>query len=376
MADKKDYYDVLGITKSSTKEEVKKAFKKQAKKYHPDINKAPEAVEKYKELQEAYGILSDDTKKAQYDQYGHSAFEQGGAGGYSSSDFDFGDIFGGGFGDIFGDIFGGGTSRRQSSGPKRGADLETQIVIEFEEAAFGVSKKITVRRRMECKKCRGVGAENASDVQTCGQCHGSGRVKVAQNTPFGRMMSEAACPTCQGEGKVFKNKCSACHGQGITEGEKVLDVSIPAGIDNGQTVRLTGEGNAGAKGGPNGDLYVHIRVKAHDFFVREGQNIYCSLPVTYTQATLGAEIEVPTLTGKVKLSIPGGTQADTEFRLKEKGVVSVHGGAKGSQYVKIRIVVPKKLTKRQKELLEELQSTLSLEDHKDSVFDKVKRFFN
>lgn len=379
MADKRDYYDVLGVSKSSTKEEIKKAFKKLAKQYHPDINKEESAVEKYKEVQEAYSVLSDDTKKAQYDSYGHSAFSAGGGGaggGFSSADFDFGDIFGGGFGDIFGDIFGGGSTRRASNGPRRGEDLQTQVIIDFDEAAFGVKKTIHIHRREKCKTCNGVGAENPNDVHTCNQCQGSGKIRVAQNTPFGRVMSEQVCPTCHGEGKTFTNKCKNCHGAGITENDTKIDVQIPAGIEDGQSVRLNGEGNTGTKGGPNGDLYVVIRIRTHEFFVREGRNIYCTIPITYTQAALGAEVEVPTLTGKVKLSIPSGTQTDTEFRLKDMGVVSVHGGNKGSQYVKVRVVVPKKLTKKQKELLEELQTTLLLKDHKNTFFDKVKKFFN
>lgn len=381
MATKKDYYEVLGITKSASKDEVKKAFKKLAKQYHPDINKEAGAEEKYKEVQEAYEVLSDDQKRAQYDQFGHAAFDRTaggyGGGGFSSADFDFGDIFGDIFGNSgFGDFFGGGSTRRNPSGPQKGADIQTQVTISFEDAAFGVSEKIKVHRKETCKKCHGKGAEKPSDIETCPTCHGQGRVRVARNTAFGRMMSEQACPDCHGEGKIFKNRCSDCHGEGVVDADRTIDVKIPAGIDNDQTVRLGGQGNAGRKGGPAGDLYVTVRVKKHEFFTREGRNVYCTIPITFTQAALGADIEVPTLTGKIMLHIPNGTQTDTEFRLKDKGIVSVNGSSKGDQFVKVRVIVPKKLNKKQKTLIEDLQKNLTLEDHQDTFFDKVKKFFN
>ena len=380
MAEKRDYYETLGVSKSASKDEIKKAFKKLAKQYHPDLNKAEDAAEKYKEIQEAYEILSDDTKKAQYDQFGHAAFDRtaggGFGGGYSSGGFDFGDIFGDIFGNSgFGDFFGGG-ARQSNTGPRRGEDLQTQVTITFEEAAFGVSKQIKVTRKETCKTCKGHGAENPSDVETCKTCHGQGRVRVAQNTPFGRMMTEQTCPDCHGAGKIFKNKCSECHGEGIVTATRTIDVKIPAGVDEGQTVRLSGQGNAGIRGGQSGDLYVNIHVRKHDFFTREGRSVYCSMPITFTQAALGADIEVPTLTGKVMLHIPEGTQNGTEFRLREKGIQSVHGNQTGDQFVKVNILVPKKLTKKQKSLLEELDANLKIEDHGSSLFDRVKKFFN
>ena len=378
MADKRDYYDVLGVAKGASTDEIKRAFKKLAKKYHPDINKEEDAVAKFTEVQEAYEVLSDDQKRAQYDQFGHAAFQNGGAGaGYGGGDFDFGDIFGGGFGDIFGDIFGGsrgGGARQQ--GPRRGADLQVQIEISFEDAAFGVSKKIKINRKETCTQCNGKGAEKPEDIQTCRDCNGAGRVRVARETPFGRMMSEQACPTCNGEGKTFKSKCSKCSGSGTTTENRTISVEIPSGIDDGQTVRLSGQGNAGEKGGPAGDLYVIVRVRPHEFFRRDGKDIYCEMPITFTQAALGAEIEIPTLTGKVKLSIPAGTQTDTEFRLREKGINALQGGSKGHQYVKVHVVIPKKLSKSQKEMIESLQDELENSAHKDGFFDKVKKLFN
>jgi len=382
MADKRDYYEILGVSKSATKEEIKKAFKKLAKQYHPDINKAEDAADKYKEVQEAYEILSDEQKRAQYDQFGHAAFDRSaggyGGGAYGSADFDFGDIFGDIFGNSgFGDFFGGGSStRRNTGGAQRGADLQTTVTISFEDAAFGVNKKIKVHRKETCKKCQGKGAENPNDIETCPTCHGQGRVRVAKNTPFGRMMSESVCPDCHGEGKIYKHKCSECHGAGVVDADRTIDVKIPAGIDNGQTVRLGGQGNAGAKGGASGDLYVNVRVTPHEFFNREGKNIYCSMPITFTQAALGADIEVPTLTGKVVLHIPSGTQSDTDFRLREKGIVAINGGATGDQFVKVKVLVPKKLNKKQKAILEELDKNLVLSDHSNTFFDKVKKFFN
>jgi molecular chaperone DnaJ len=382
MADKRDYYDVLGVSKSATKDEIKKAFKRQAKKYHPDVNKEEGVTEKYKEVQEAYEVLSDDQKRAQYDQFGHAAFDRsagGGAygpGGFSSSSFDFGDIFGDIFGNTgFGDFFGGG-SQRNPNAPQRGADLQITVTISFEDAAFGVNKKIKISRKETCPKCHGKGAEDPSDIQTCPTCHGQGRVRVAKDTPFGRVMSESICPECHGEGRIFKHKCSQCHGVGLIDVERTIDVKIPGGIDDGQTVRLGGQGNAGLKGGSSGDLYVNVRVKKHEFFTREGKNIYCVMPITYTQAALGADIEVPTLTGKVTLRIPSGTQTDTDFRLREKGIMALNGGSYGDQYVKVKVLVPKKLNKKQKELLEELDANLSIEEHESSFFTKIKDLFN
>lgn len=373
MASKRDYYEVLGLQKTATKDEIKKAFKKMAKKYHPDINKEAHAEEKYKEALEAYEVLGDDQRRAQYDQYGHDAFA-GGMGGFSQSDFDFGDIFSEMFGG-FGSFFGGGTHSRSATAPRKGSDIRLQIVIDFEEAAFGVTKKIQVTRMETCAKCHGVGAENPNDVETCPKCGGSGRIRVPQNTPFGTIQTEQVCPECHGIGKILKNKCSECYGAGIIEVSRTIDVQIPAGIDDGQTIRLSGQGNAGSNQGPDGDLFISVRVREHEFFKRSGNDIYCTVPITFTQAALGGDITVPTLTGKVVLHLPEGTQTDAEFRLKDRGITSLHSGIKGSQYVKVRVLIPKKLTKKQKEILEALQKDLPMEDYKSNFFEKVKRFF-
>jgi len=375
MADtKRDYYEILGISKSATKDEIKKAHRKLAKKYHPDINKETEAVEKYKEVQEAYQVLSDDQKRDQYDQYGHAAFQNGG--GFSGGDFDFGDIFSDIFGGGgFGDFFGGGRSSNNSSARHRGSDIQTQVTITFEESAFGVNKQIKIQRTEKCSTCSGHGAQNSEDVKKCPSCNGAGRIRVAQNTPFGRMMSEQMCSTCHGEGVVVNNPCNACHGSGGVTKTKTIDVTIPAGIEDGQTVRLTGQGNAGERNGVSGDLYVTVYVRKHDIFERRNQNIYCTLPITFAQAALGTELEVPTLEGKVKLSIPAGTQSDTEFRLRDRGIKGLRGG-KGDQFVKVKVVVPKKVDRKTKQIIEQLNKQLPLDKHESTLFDRVKKFFN
>lgn len=354
---KKDYYEVMGIPKNASDDDIKKAYRKLARKYHPDVNKDdPSAAEKFKELNEANAVLSDPDKRRQYDQFGHAAF-QGGPGGPGAGGFDFS---GGGFGDM-GDIFdmffggatrGGGGGR--SAAPERGSDLRMEMDITFEEAAFGVEKQVTINRNEVCDTCHGTGSEAGSSVDTCDECHGSGQVKVTQNTMFGRMVNVRTCPKCGGEGKIVKNPCKTCQGSGRVKKKSTVTVRVPAGVDTGTRLRVSSEGDAGIRQKPKGDLYVYINVQPHKLFTREGQTVFCEVPISIVQATLGAEIEVPTLDGKTTFKIPEGTQPNTTFRLKGKGIPrlqGMNGGARGDQMIKIKIVVPRNLNSKQKELL-------------------------
>ena len=370
---KRDYYEVLGVSKSATEQEIKRAYRKLAKQYHPDVSTEAGAEEKFKEAQEAYDVLSDEQKRAAYDQYGHAANDGfgGGAGGFGG--------FGGGAGgfeDIFGSFFGGGGSFGGFGGGRshvqQGDDLRQSITLTFEEAAFGCTKNITVTREEECVKCGGTGAKSKDDVQTCTRCGGSGHVTEVQNTILGRMQTQRPCPTCGGTGKEIKQKCDSCHGRGTVNKQKTIEVKVPAGIDNGQQIRLSGQGEAGRNGGPSGDLYVAFRVRAHDFFERDGYDLRCEIPVTYSQAVLGDEIEVPTLTGKVVLKVPEGTQPGTEFRVRNKGIKQINRETYGDLYVKIKLVVPKKVSSKQRDLLREYNE---LEDKSGSLWDKVKKAF-
>lgn len=380
---KRDYYEVLGVPKTASKSELKKAFYKLAKKYHPDANPDDkEAEAKFKEANEAYQVLSDDDKRAQYDQLGPEAFEQatqGGGGG--------GDPFGGGFGgfqggfggfeDIFGDIFGGGGRRRQQNGPQRGADMRLDLEISFEEAAFGVTKEVKVNRDQTCEHCHGQGAEPGSQVDTCDQCHGTGYVRQVQNTMFGQMVNERPCPKCHGEGKIVKNPCKKCHGTGTVKGSKTITVKIPAGVDEGSRLRVSGEGGAGQKGGPSGDLYVYLYVRPHKVFQRDGVNVICEVPVNIVQATLGAEIKVPTLDGQVTMKIPEGTQPGSVLRLKGRGIPNLRGGQRGDQLVRVKVIIPTKLNEKQKEALRNFgevnKGNVAAEEK--SFWDKVKSVF-
>ncbi|GIQ62273.1 chaperone protein DnaJ [Paenibacillus cisolokensis] len=345
MADKRDYYEVLGVSKDASADEIKKAYRKLARQYHPDVNKAPDAEAKFKEIKEAYDVLSDDQKRATYDRYGHIDPNQGfgGGGGFSGADF-------GGFGDIF-DMFFGGGGRRDPNAPQRGNDLQYTMTIEFKEAVFGKEAEITIPRTESCDTCHGSGAKPGTRPETCSVCRGTGQQEVVQNTPFGRMVNRRSCSNCGGTGRVIKERCGTCHGSGRVKKQRRIHVRIPAGVDDGAQIRLSGEGEGGLRGGPAGDLYIVIRVKPHEFFEREGDDIYCEVPLTFTQAALGDEIEIPTLTGKVKLKIPAGTQTGTYFRLKGKGVPRLRGYGQGDQHVKVTVVTPTSLTEEQKELL-------------------------
>lgn len=380
MADKRDYYDVLGVQKGASEAELKKAYRNMAKKYHPDVNQDDKTAEaKFKEANEAYEVLSDAQKRSRYDQYGHAGVDPsgfgGGAGGYST-DFDFG-----GIGDIFETFFGGsgfgGGRSRSKRGPQKGADLKYAIEITFEEAAFGVEREISISRMEVCSKCSGTGAKTGTQANTCQHCNGTGQVQVKQNTPFGQFVNAKVCDVCRGEGKIITDPCLACNGKGKLRNNVKIKVNIPAGIDDGQTISLRGEGDPGAKGGPSGDLFLSIRVKPHSLFKRQGTDVVCDVPITFTQATLGAEIEVPTLDGKVKYTVPEGTQTAAVFRLRGKGIPFLRGNGRGDQYVKVNIEVPKKLNDKQKALLREFAELSGDEIHEQrkGFFDKMKDAF-
>lgn len=374
---KKDYYEVLGVSKSADEREIKKAYKRLAMKYHPDKNQdnKTDAEAKFKEVKEAYEILTDPQKKAAYDQYGHAAFEQGtgGFGGGFGGGADFGDAFG----DIFSDFFGGGRGRSRQT-VERGDDLQYNIQLNLEEAATGVTKEIKVPTLVECDICHGRGTEKASDVMTCDTCHGAGIVQMRQ----GFFAVQQECPTCHGRGKVVKNPCKKCHGDGRVRKTKTLSVTIPAGVDTGNRIRLTGEGEAGRNGAQSGDLYVQIQIKPHAIFERDGSNLHCEIPINIALASLGGDIAAPTLNGKVTLSIPAGTQTGKTLRLKGKGVKSLRGGAMGDLYCHIVVETPVNLTNKQKELLKELSESFNGDKNtqhgpkEKSFFEKVKKLFD
>ncbi|WP_088102527.1 molecular chaperone DnaJ [Halalkalibacter urbisdiaboli] len=366
---KRDYYEVLGVDKNASVDEVKKAYRKLARKYHPDVNKAADAEEKFKEVKEAYDTLSDPQKKSRYDQFGHTDPNQGFGGG-GARDF-------GGFGDIFDMFFGGGAGRRNPNAPRQGADLQYTMTLEFKEAVFGKDTEIEIPREETCQTCTGSGAKPGTKPETCSHCGGSGQLNIEQNTPFGRVVNRRVCQHCEGTGKFIKEKCSTCGGKGKVRKRKKIKVNVPAGIDHGQQLRVPGQGEAGVNGGPAGDLYVVFNVKPHEFFERDGDDVYCEMPLTFAQVALGDEIEVPTLNGKIKLKIPAGTQTGTDFRLRGKGVPNVHGRGQGDQHVKIRVVTPKNLTDKEKELIREFSQMTGgqPDEQNDGFFAKVKRAF-
>jgi molecular chaperone DnaJ len=345
---KQDYYDVLGVPRGASDDDIKKAYRKLARELHPDVNQEPGAEEKFKTINEAYSVLGDPERRAQYDQFGHAAFDNAGAGGFGGfGGFgDFGDL-----GDLFGDIFGFGG--RQTNRPQRGADLRYEMTIEFEEAAFGVEREFSIPRTEICDHCHGNKAEPGTPITTCPECNGSGQIRYVQQTPLGQFASTRTCPRCSGEGKTFEKACTVCQGVGTQRKTSTVNVKIPAGVDDGQMLRLAGRGEAGYRGGPPGDLLISIRVRPHEVFRREGRNVLCEVPISFVQATLGDEIDVPTLDGVVKMRIPEGTQSGKVLRLRNKGIQDVRGHGRGDQLVQVKVITPQKLTAKQKELLRE-----------------------
>ena len=385
MADKRDFYEVLGVDKSATPEQIKKAYRKKAMEFHPDRNPGnKEAEEKFKEVGEAYEVLSDADKKARYDQFGFAGVDpnygagQGGnpfGGGFGGGFGDFGDIFS----DLFGGAFGGGTrSAQQQNVPRKGENIMSRLELTFEEAAFGCEKEVSTPRIENCPNCSGSGSADGV-IETCSNCHGTGRVTVMQNMMGMRMQTQSACPHCSGRGKIIKNPCSTCKGKGKVRKNNKVKVKIPAGIDEGQSVRVRGEGSVGSNGGPNGDLLVEILIKRHPIFEREYMDVLCEVPITFTQAALGAEIQVPTLDGKVSFTIPEGTQTGKEFVLRDKGIPEVNNPRRRGDHRFIVVVeTPTKLTKEQKELLRQLDSTLERNEtpKMKKFFDNLKNLFD
>ena len=369
---KRDYYEVLEIGREASDTDIKKAYRKLAKQYHPDVNPEDKSAEaKFKEVNEAYEVLSDPQKKVRYDQYGHAGVDPNSFGGAGAG---FGDFDFGGIGDIFESFFGGGgfgRSSRGRSGPQKGADIKYSMQLTFEEAAFGVQKEISISRHENCSNCSGTGAKPGTSPETCKHCNGTGQVQYKQSTPFGQFVNVKTCDVCRGEGKIITNPCPDCNGKGKVKKTVKRTIDIPAGIDDGQTISMRGEGEPGSKGGPAGDVYITVAVKPHAIFKRQGNDVVCEMPITFVQAALGAELEVPTLDGKVKYSIPEGTQTGSIFRLKSKGIPYLRGNGRGDQYVKVEIDVPKKLNEKQKELLKQFAEISG-----DDVYEQRKGFFD
>jgi molecular chaperone DnaJ len=360
MADKRDYYEVLGVSRSATDDEIKKAYRQLAKKYHPDTNPGDKTAEaKFKEASEAYAVLSDADKRRQYDQFGHAAFDGGaggGAGGFDFSSMDMGDIFG----DIFGDLFGGGRSRRANNGPMQGANLRTSVRITFEEAVFGTEKELELTLKDDCSTCHGTGAKPGTTADTCQKCGGKGQVVYTQQSLFGMVRNVQTCPDCKGTGKIIREKCSDCHGSGYISSRKKIKVSIPAGIDSGQSVRIRGKGEPGTNGGPRGDLLVEIDVSRHPIFQRQDYDIYSTAPISYATAVLGGDVKISTVDGEVIYTVKPGTQTDTKVRLREKGVPSLRNKAmRGDHYVTLVVQVPTNLNSEQKELLKKFDDAMT-----------------
>ena len=372
MAEKRDYYEVLGIQKGASEDEIKKAYKKMARKYHPDMNPGDkEAEEKFKEVNDANEILSDPEKKARYDQFGFAGVDPnygaGAGGGAYGGGFDFGDL-----GDIFGSFFGGGFGgqRRNPNAPQRGESIRASVSISFTEAAFGCEKSVTIERSEQCPTCKGSGCAPGTTPEICPDCHGSGTVQTRRQTPMGVFASNGPCRKCGGTGRLIHQPCSDCRGSGAVRKRRTIKVNIPAGIDHGQTISLRGQGGAGKNGGPAGDLLITVMVQPHEIFRRDGVDVFCEAPITFTQAVLGAELEIPTIDGKVKYSIPEGTQTGTVFRLKGKGVPVLNGRGRGDQYVTVVIETPRSLNKEQKEALRRFSETLG-----ENNYEKRKSFF-
>jgi len=362
---KRDYYEILGVSKTASDDEIKSAFRKLAKKYHPDVSKEENASEKFKEAQEAYAVLSDKDKRARYDQYGHQAFDNNGAGGFDFSGFDFSDIMSDLFGGGFSSSFFGGRNRQT-----RGSDTLKRVTLTFEEAVFGCKKDINVDTSEKCEKCSGKGGHGEI---TCSRCHGHGTINTEQRTLFGTFLTKTTCDLCGGKGKSYKDICSKCNGKGKNNVNKTISVTIPAGVDSGNQLRVSGMGEASSNGGSNGDLYLEFYVKDHEIFKREEFDIILELPITITEAVLGCKKDIPTLTGEVKLTIPEGTSTGDKFRLKGKGIENLHSYKNGDMYVIIDVVIPKKITKEQRKLFEQLDKT---ELNNGSIFKKIKDYIN
>ena len=371
MADKRDYYEVLGISKGASEDEIKKAYKKMARKYHPDLNPDnKEAEEKFKEVNEAYEVLSDPDKKARYDQYGHAGVDPNfGAGAGFDGGFDFGDL-GDIFGNFFGGGFGGGGRRTNPNAPQRGESIRLSLTISFEEAAFGCEKEVTVERMEQCGTCSGSGCAAGTTPEVCPDCHGTGQVQVRRQTPMGVFATTSPCTKCGGKGRIIHQPCPDCRGTGAVRKRKTIKASVPAGIDNGQTISIRGQGHAGKNGGPAGDLLITITVRPHELFRREGTSVLCEAPITFAQAVLGAELEIPTIDGKVKYDLPEGTQSGTTFRLKGKGIPSINGRGRGDQYVTVYIETPRNLNKEQKDALKKFAETMG-----DNNYEERRKFF-
>lgn len=385
MASNKDYYDILGVSKDATQKDIKRAYRKLAKKYHPDLNDSPEAEAKYKEVNDAYEVLGDEQKRKQYDQFGAAGMNgNGGFGGfgngnyqsYTSSDF-------GGFEDIFSDLFGGagfggGGRRRAQNMPRTGDDLQYTVDLDFKEAIFGKKDKIKYKREEECHVCHGSGAKPGTGKSTCQTCHGAGVINQTRQTPFGNMQTQTTCPTCHGTGEVIVDKCTNCQGSGHERKTHTVKVTIPAGVEDGQTMRLSGQGNAGTNGGGYGDLYVVFHVQPSEIFERTGSEIRLELPINFAQAALGDEVEVPTVHGKVRMKIPAGTQSGDVIRLRGKGAPVLNGDTTGDQKVKIKIVTPKHLNKQQKEALRQFAEASgdSVTEEEKNFWDTLKDVFN
>lgn len=372
-ANKRDYYEVLGVEKNATPEQIKKAYRKLAKKYHPDMNPGDdEAANKFKEVNEAYEVLSDEDKKAKYDQFGFDGLDPNfGAGGFGGGfgGFDFGDILssvfgGGGFGG-----FGGGGGHDRNA-PMQGPNLREVLRLTFEEAAFGCEKDLPIERIEACKECHGKGTTDPNGVQTCQRCHGTGVIQTQQRTPFGVMQTQQECPECGGDGHIIKNPCKVCSGRGLVRRRTTVHVKVPAGINNGQAINMHGQGHVGRNGGPNGDLIISIAVSPHPLFTRDGFDVHYTHPVSFVDATLGGELEIPTIDGKVKYDLPEGTQTGTVFRLRGKGIPVLNGRGRGDQYVTVNVETPRNLTKEQKEALRSFSDMLG-----ESNYEKRKSFF-
>lgn len=382
MAEKRDFYEVLGVSKSASPDEIKKAYRKLTKKYHPDMNPDDKsAQEKFIEVNEAYEVLSDPDKRSKYDTYGHSAFDpNAGFGGGGFSGFGgFSDIFDSVFGEGgFGGFGGFGGSSAQRTGPQRGRDIEKVVEIDFLEAAFGVEKEVTILRTEKCPSCDGHGGKTKGDVVTCSKCNGTGQERVVQRTVLGQFVNMRTCSACGGRGSVVKTPCPDCKGSGLHRKSRTIKVNIPAGIDEGQRISLRGEGEAGKFGGPAGDLYIAISIKNHPIFTRRGYDVYVDMPITFAEAALGGKVIIPTIHGKIEMTIPEGTQNGDKFVLKGKGISSLRGIGKGNQYITVNIEVPKKLNSKQKELLKTFNETFEPQNHSKikKFVDNIKELFN